>query len=91
MDNKRIFQKNFLQSTPPGSLSMGRDQLAFSSNAGHHFPLLVAKLDAHFHILAKGLALLLGKGCHDGEQNLSFRIQGVDVFFLEKHRNTMFF
>ena len=54
------------------------------------FALLVLILDAHPHILADGLGFLLGKRCHDRDQDLTFGIQCIDIFLFKIDRNVLF-
>ena len=42
------------------------------------------------HILRNAATFLLGKTGHNGDQQLSLGVQGVDVFFLEVDLHTFF-
>lgn len=51
------------------------------------FALLVAVLKTQLHILAEGLAFLLGEGCHNRKHDLALRIHAINVFLLEIYRD----
>ena len=55
-----------------------------------HLPILVAKLQSQLHILAQGLAFLLGQRCHDRNQDLALGVHGVDRLFFKIDRNVLF-
>ena len=55
-----------------------------------HLPILVAKLQSQLHILAQGLAFLLGQRCHNCNQHLALGIHRVDGFLLKIDRNILF-
>lgn len=54
------------------------------------FALLVAVLKHQLHVLAQGLAFLLGKRSHYGEHDLALGIHAVNIFFLEENGYAFF-
>ena len=53
----------------------------------HDNPLLVAVADTQFDILGDGFGFLLGQGGHDSDQDLSFGIHGINIFFFKEDRD----
>ena len=53
------------------------------------FPLLVAVLEPHLHVLAQGLAFLLGEGSHDRQQDFTLGVHGTNALFFKEHGNVL--
>ena len=50
----------------------------------HRLSPLEVVLDAHPHVLGNGLALLLGEGGHDGDEQLAAGAHGVDILLFKE-------
>src|SRR5699024_5966109 len=56
-----------------------------------YMSLLVTVLQSKFNILRKALAFLLGKGSHNGQKHLAFRVHCVYGLFFKENRNILLF
>lgn len=46
-------------------------------------------LQTHLHVLAQGLAFLLGERSHDRQHHFTLGVHGIDSFLLKYHRDVL--